>query len=119
VLAAVLIAESMFGALRVAELVPRLPGYDAVAVALIVARGLLGPLQFVSGWLLATRKPQGLALAPWAFLTSAALTPFDVGLGLAPTGIYAWLRWQVTLAYVACALAAAEYLRRRTRTGED
>jgi hypothetical protein len=113
-LASCLIAESMFGALRVAGLVPRLGAYDAVAVALILARALIGPLQFVSGWLLATRRPQGFALAPWAFVTSAALTPFDVGMGLAPTDIYPWLRWQVTLAYLIYAIGAAAIVRRRT-----
>jgi len=117
-LATCLIAESMFGALRVAGLVPRLGAYDAVAVALILARAVLGPLQFVSGWLLATRRPQGFALAPWAFLTSAAITPFDVGLGLAPTDVYAWLRWQVTAAYVVYAVGAAAMVKRVT-TGDD
>jgi hypothetical protein len=109
-LASLLIAESMFGALRVAGLVSRLSGYDAVAVALILARGLLGALQFVSGWLLANRRPQGFALAPWAFVGSAILTPLDVGLGLAPTDVYPWLRWQVTAAYDAYALAAAAFV---------
>ncbi len=70
-LASLLIAESLFGALRVAGLLSRLSGYDNVAVALILARGLLGALQFISGWLLANRRPQGFALAPWAFVASA------------------------------------------------
>jgi hypothetical protein len=109
-LASLLIAESMFGALRVAGLVSRLGGYDAVAVILILARGLLCALQFVSGWLLANRRPQGFALAPWAFVAAALLTPLDVGLGLAPTDIYPWLRWRVTLGYDAYAIAAAAFL---------
>jgi hypothetical protein len=110
-LATLLIAESMFGALRVAGLVPRLAGYDDVAIVLILARGLLGPLQFASGWLLATRRPQGFALAPWALALGAAITVFDVGLGLAPTAVYPWWRWQVTLAYAAYALGAVALLR--------
>jgi hypothetical protein len=113
-LASLLIAESMFGGLRVAGLIPRLEGYDAVAVALILARGLLHALQFVSGWLLASRRPQGLALAPWAFLAAAILTLFDVGLGLAPTSIYPWMRWRVTAAYAVYAIAAAIFLWRRS-----
>jgi hypothetical protein len=112
-LASLLIAESMFGSLRVAGLIPRLSGYDSVAVTLILARGLLCALQFISGWLLANRRPQGFALAPWAFVASAMLTPLDVGLGLAPTGIYPWLRWQVTAGYDAYALAAAAFVRWR------
>lgn len=105
----------MFGSLRVAGLVPRLSGYDAAAVALILARGVLCALQFISGWLLANKRPQGFALAPWAFVASAALTPLDVGLGLAPTGVYAWLRWQVTVGYDAYALGAAAFLWSRSR----
>jgi hypothetical protein len=112
-LASFLIAESLFGGVRVAGLVPRLSGYDDVAVALILARGLLGAVQFMGGWLLATRRPQGFVLAQWAFVGAAAITPLDVGLGLAPTGVYAWLRWPVTLGYMAYALGAAAYLRRQ------
>jgi hypothetical protein len=103
----------MFGGLRVAGVVSRLSGYDAVAVALILARGLLCALQFISGWLLANRRPQGFALAPWAFVVSATLTPLDVGLNLAPTGVYYWLRWQVTAAYDAFAIAAALFVWRQ------
>jgi hypothetical protein len=112
-LASLLIAESMFGGLRVAGLIPRLSGYDAVAVALILARGLLYALQFISGWLLANRRPQGFALAPWALVVSALLTPLDVGLSLAPTGVYPWLRWQVTAGYGLYAIAAAAFVRRQ------
>lgn len=112
-LASFLIAESLFGGARVAGLLSRLPGYDGVAVTLILARGLLGAVQFMGGWVLATRRPQGFVLAQWAFVGGAILTPLDVGLGLAPTSVYAWLRWPVTLAYVAYALGAAAYLRRQ------
>lgn len=101
----------MFGGLHVAELLPRLTTYDAVAIALILARGLLGALQFVSGWLLATRRPQGLVLAQWALASGALLTILGVGLDLAPTSIYHWLRWQVTGAYVVYALGATIWLR--------
>jgi hypothetical protein len=103
----------MFGALRVAGLLPQLSAYDFVAITLIVLRGLVGAWQFVSGWLLADRRPQGLAMAPWALLTSAALMVFEVGFNLAPTDIYYWLRWQVTGGYAVYAIAAAVSLRRR------
>ena len=98
-LAFILIAESLFGALRVAGLLPVLAAHDAIAALLIVLRGLLGAWQFIGGWLLASNQPQGLALARGAFLAGAILTPFDVGLGLAPTSIYPWYRWHVTAAY--------------------
>ena len=110
-LAFALIAEAMFGGLRTAELISRLGAYDAIAVTLIVLRGLLGALQFVGGWLLANRRPQGFGLSQWAFAGAALITPFDVGLGLAPTSIYPWLRWQVTFAYDVYAIAALLFLR--------
>jgi len=114
-LAFALIAESLFGGLRVAELISQLGGYDGVAVTLIVLRGLLGALQFMGGWLLASRRPQGLSIAGWAFAGAALITPFDVGMGLAPTSVYPWLRWQVTIAYDVYAVAALIYLRWQTR----
>ena len=113
-LASLLIAESLFSGVRVAGLLPRLSGYDEVAVALILARGGLGALQFMGGWVLAIRRPQGVVIAQWAFVGGAILTPFDVGLGLAPTSVYPWLGWEVTAAYVLYAVAAAVYLRRRS-----
>ena len=112
-IAFLLIAEAMFGALRVAGLLPQLSTYDFVAITLIVLRGLLGAWQFVSGWLLANRRPQGLAMAPWALVASATLTVFEVGLNLAPTDIYYWLRWQVTGGYALYAISAAVYLWRQ------
>ena len=81
-----------------------------MAVALILLRGALGALQFIGGWLLANRRPQGYGLSQWAFACAALLTPFDVGMGLAPTSIYPWLRWQVTIAYEVYALAAIIFL---------
>jgi hypothetical protein len=46
-----LIFEAMFAGLYVANTIGQLGIYDAVAVTLIVARGLLGALQFAGGWL--------------------------------------------------------------------
>jgi hypothetical protein len=111
-IASLLIAESLFTGVRVAGLIPQLSTYDATALALILARGLLGALQFMGGWVLATRRPQGVPIARWGLIGGALLTPLDVGLGLAPTPIYAWLRWQATAVYVAYALGAAVYLGR-------
>jgi hypothetical protein len=112
-LAFALIAEALFGGLHVADLISRLGGYDPVAVTLILARGLLGALQFMGGWLLASRRPQGFTIAQWAFAGAAVITPFDVGMGLAPTIVYPWLRWQVTIAYDLYAIAALVFLRYR------
>ena len=101
-----LIAESMFGALRLSVLLAQLGIYDAVAIALILGRGALGVLQFTGGWLLANHRPAGVLFARWALVGGAVLTIFDVGLQLAPTSIYHWYRWHVTLAYGLYAVAA-------------
>ena len=110
-----LIAESMFGALRMATLISKLGTYDSVAVTLILLRGLLGALQFAGGWLLASRRLQGFVLSQWAFAAAAILTPFDVGMGLAPTDVYRWLRWQVTIGYEVYALVAIVVIRSASR----
>jgi len=113
IVASLLIAESLFAGVRVAGLLPALAGYDAVAILLILARGLLGAAQFTGGWMLAINRPPGAALAGTALPAAAVLTIFDVGLSLAPTGIYPWWRWQFTVAYGVYALVAAWYCRHR------
>ena len=106
IIAFLLIAESMFGALRLSVLLAQLGIYDALAIGLILARGALGVVQFTGGWLLANHRPAGAMFARWALAGGAILTIFDVGLQLAPTSIYHWYRWQVTGAYAVYALAA-------------
>lgn len=106
IIAFLLIAESMFGALRLSGLISQLGIYDALAIALILARGALGVLQFSGGWLLANHRPAGAVFARWALVAGAILTVFDVGLQLAPTDIYYWYRWHVTVAYGLYAMAA-------------
>lgn len=108
-----LIAEALFGALRLSMLLPQLGIYDPVAIVLIFARGALGALQFAAGWLLANKRPAGPVIARWALVAGAVLTVFDVGLRLAPSSIYSWYRWQVTAAYAAYAAAAVWCLSRR------
>ena len=105
-IAFLLIAESMFGALRLSVLLSQLGIYDALAIALILARGAAGVLQFTGGWLLANHRPAGVVFARWALLAGAILTVFDVGLQLAPTSIYHWYRWHVTVAYGVYAAVA-------------
>ena len=105
-IAFLLIAESLFGALRLSGLLAQLGIYDALTIALILVRGALGVLQFTGGWLLATHRPAGVMFARWALAGGAVLTFFDVGLQLAPTSIYHWYRWHVTVAYGVYAVVA-------------
>ena len=74
-------------------------GYDPVAKLLIVARGLVGALQFAGGWTLMARRPAGSVLARAALVAAAIVTTLDVGFDLAPMDVYPWWRWQVTAAY--------------------
>ena len=96
----------MFGALRLSTLLAQIGIYDALAIALILVRAVVNILQFTGGWLLANRRPPGVVFARWALVVGAVLTIFDVGLQLAPTDIYYWYRWHVTLAYGLYAVAA-------------
>ena len=108
-----LIFEAMFAGLYVVNTMGQLGIYDDVAVTLIVARGVLGALQFAGGWLLANRRPQGLVLALWGLAGGAIVTILGVGFDLAPTSIYHWLRWQATGVYVIYACLSITVLRFR------
>ena len=112
-LAFLLIADSMFGALYVSGLLSQLGGYDWIAVALILARGMIGALQFIGGWLLANRRPTGFALARWGLIAGAIHTILALGLNLAPTNIYYWYRWHVTAGYCVYAGIANWFLHTR------
>jgi hypothetical protein len=112
-LAFLLIAESLFGALYVSSLIAYVGNYDGVAVALILARGVLGALQFIGGWLLANRRPAGPVLSRLALVAGAVHVVLSLGFNLAPTDIYYWYRWHVTTAYCAYALAGVALLSRR------
>lgn len=105
----------MFGAMRVAGLLPALGIYAPVTIVMIVLRGLLCALQFAGGWFLAERRPQGLQLAVGAYVGGLVLTPLDVGLGLAPSPVYAFFRWQATAVYCTYAVAALIILARSGR----
>ncbi len=106
VLSALLIIEAFGAGLYVAGLVSALPGHDPLVIVVILARGVVGALQFTAGWVLVNRRPPGVALARYAFLSSAILTTLAVGFNLAPTSVYPWWRWQVTAIYWVYAMGA-------------
>jgi hypothetical protein len=70
------------------------------------------PLQFAGGWFVASTRPQGSPLAVAALVGGAVLTVFDVGLGLAPSPVYPWLRWQATVVYAIYASIGVIVMRR-------
>ena len=114
ILALALIVESIFNALYVAGLLRALSIYDAVAIALIFARGMTGALLCAGGWTLMTRRPAGAAIARLALIVAAVLTTLDVGFNLAPTSVYPWWRWQVTAGYWVYAMVGIWILRPRS-----
>jgi hypothetical protein len=112
-IAFLLILEALVGMMRLANLLPLLGGYDGIALVLILARAALGAVQFTGGWLIASRRPQGRAIAQAALVGGAILTPLDVGLNLAPTLVYPWMRTEITVGYTLYALAGIWILRAR------
>jgi len=112
VIAFLLIAESLVGALNFTQLISQIGIYTPLTIALILLRAVVNAFLFAGGWTLANRRPQGPALARYALIASAVLTFLDVGLNLAPTMIYSWWRWQVTggyLIYAATCIGALKY----------
>jgi hypothetical protein len=93
------LAESFLAALYLSQLIADLPGHDAAVVAVILARGVVGALQFTAGWLLRARRATGIVVARWALVCAATWVLLAVGLDLAPTSVYPWWRWQATAAY--------------------
>lgn len=103
--AAFLFVEGLGNAIWVAGLVVALQGYGAVAVALVLARGLAGALQCSSGWMLLAGRPPGAVLGQAAFGFSAALAIFETGLRLAPSNADPTYRWLWVGVYWTYALA--------------
>jgi hypothetical protein len=95
----ILVVEAVFAALSLLQSLPALPGYDAAAVALILAGGAVGALQLTSGYMLVEKQRGGPVLGRAALLVSAIVTTLTVGLRLAPSDIYYWYRWQFVAGY--------------------
>jgi hypothetical protein len=108
----ILIAEAALAGLSVLQALPALPGYDAVAVSLILAGGGVGALQAASGVLLLEKRDPGPILGQAALLLSAILTTLVVGFRLAPSDIYYWIRWEYVAGYCTYALVGIWILRR-------
>ena len=99
VLSFLFLLESFLAAFYLTQLISALPGHDASVIAVILARGLVGALQFTAGWLLSQRRPTGIVVARWAIVGASVWVLLAVGFNLAPTGVYPWWRSQATAAY--------------------
>jgi len=109
-LGAVLIGEAAIAGLATLQSLPALPGYDAIAVVLILARAGVGALQLTSGVLLMEKRAPGAALARLALFLSAIVTTMTEGFRWAPSDVYYWIRWQFVAGYWTYALIALAYL---------
>jgi hypothetical protein len=112
-LCACLVVEGASTGLWVASRLPVLRAYGAVALALLLARGVMGMLQLATGSLLWRRGPAGAAFAPAVFLASAALYAVELGLRLRPSSVYPGARWLLVAGYGAYAIACALLVLRR------
>ena len=99
-LSALFVLESLLAALYLSQLISALPGHSASVIAMILARGLVGALQFTAAWLLNARRPTAIVVARWAVASAMVWMLLAVGFNLAPTDVYPWFRWQATAAYV-------------------
>jgi hypothetical protein len=114
----ILIAEAMLAGLSTLRSIPDLPGYDAIAITLIVASAAAGALQLTSGVLLMERRLPGPALGQIALLLSAALTTLVVGYRLAPSDIFYWIRWEFVAGYWVYAAVGIWVLREEKTSAE-
>ena len=112
-LGTLLIVEAALAGLSTLQSLHALAGYDAMAVALILARAATGALQLMSGFLLVEGRPSGAALGQAALLCSAIVTTLTVGFRLAPSDVYYWIRWEFVAGYWIYAVAAIWVLRRK------
>ena len=97
----------------VANVIPSLPAIGAIAIVLVIARMLVGALQFVSGWLLLVHRTQATVLATAALALSAALVVLEFGLRLAPLDQDPAFRWFIVCGYGVYAAAWIAYLHTR------
>jgi hypothetical protein len=106
-----LLAEALWTLPTLAALVYTIAAYDALAVTIIAARGVVTAAQLSAALLLLQRRPPGPPIARLALLGAAILITLEAGFNLAPSIVYVFWRWQAVTVYWAYALAAIWWLR--------
>jgi hypothetical protein len=91
--------------------------YPAAIDALFALRGVVGVLQFASGWMLVRNAGPGRPFARVALLASACLLTLELGFALAPTSVFPTFRWPVVVAYWIYAIASTLLLRVKANAG--
>jgi hypothetical protein len=88
-----------------AGVIPEAAAIGAMALGLVVIRGLVGSVEAISGWLLLRNEPAARPLSIAALLGAASVNTLIVGLGLAPSDVPPGARSPVVAAYWLIAAA--------------
>jgi hypothetical protein len=110
--ATLLILEGLASGVWVVGLASALPGHSALVVVLVLTRGLVGALQFMSGWLLLTGRLPAVVLAQAALIVGGVMATLETGFRLVPSNSVPTYRWVVVAAYWTYALGMSWYLSR-------
>lgn len=91
-------------------IIPEARGLGWLALALVLARALVGSVEGMAAWLLIRREPPARLLASAGLAGAAILTTLNVGLGLAPSDIPPGTRAVVVGVYWGAAAVGAGLL---------
>ena len=105
-IAILLVLEGFSTGMATVGRLPTIAIYPTLTVAVIAVRGLLGVLQFASGWMLLQRRVPASVLARWSLTASAVLLTLELGFGLAPTNLFPTYQWPAVAAYWIYAVVA-------------
>jgi len=112
----VLILEGLSAALGVAGRLPMLPVYPIPVLLMIGARGLIGAMEAMSGWLVLDQRPAAVPLARLAILLSAVHITLGVGFSLGPTNLDPAFRTPFVIGYWVFAALMWAALRSQRQT---
>ena len=107
-----LIGESLWTAMWLAQRLGTLAIYDRVALTLLAARVIVAIGQVIAGFWLQRAHPSARPLASIAFASSFTLLIFELGLRLGPTSVVPGWEWIYVGGYGVYAAIAILVLRR-------
>lgn len=111
-----LVLESALTAFWFANHLSTFSVYRGVTLAIVLARVVVGVLQFAGGWMLVKERPPGFLFARVAAACSAVLFVLEVGLRLGPSNLDPSFRWLAVAAYgVYAAVIVALVTRAKAR----
>src|SRR5690606_542505 len=119
VLAVLLALEALNSLAWLARIASFVAAYDATVLSVAALRAVVTAVQLMTASLLVRQAPPALTFARAVFVLSALLLVVELGLGLAPSSVPSWWRWQVVSAYAvyaAAAVAVISWMMRRPRS---